>query len=183
MHDESEIPVPIRFNPLKHHRNFILKVLENASPEEIIGLLESVCNNYIDIYTGHLTPESIGKSVIRILKAKRFFQQNVFDEWIDSLTGFRQIELEDGSVWLIRKGLDPERYIHIHPSRSGRFTVRFKGSTLKTAYLLKTNSANIQEKISIERVNQVRKQIGLSPIKKLERNKGIINCFEKFFNE
>lgn len=183
MAEVSEIPIPIRFNPFKHHRNFILKVLENATPEELVGLLESVCNNYIDIYTGHFTPEKIGKEVIRVLESNRVFQQNEFNHWVDSQSGYRQIELNDKSVWLIRKGLDPDRYIHIHPSRTGRFTVRFKGSTLKTVYLLKINSSNFQERISLENVNQVRKQIGLSPVKKLDRNKGLLNCFDKFFND
>jgi hypothetical protein len=56
--------------------------------------------------------------------------------------------------------------------------MRFKGSTLKTVYLLKTISPEIP---SLEKVNSIRKQIGLSPVKKLERSKGILNCYEKFF--
>ena len=66
MIDAYDMPFPIRFNPLKHHRNFILDILERSSPEVIIGLLDQVSNNYIDIYTGNLTPLEIGNSVIKI---------------------------------------------------------------------------------------------------------------------
>ena len=179
---ETDIPIPVRFNPLKHHRKYILSILESVSPEVIISLLDPVCNNYIDIYTGLLTPEAIGQGVIDFLKSKRVFQPGDFNSWIDSTTGYRQINLKDGSEWLIRKGIEAKRYIHIHPSRTSHFTIRFKGSTLKTAYLIKSSSKDFQETLSLEKVNQVRMQIGLSPIKKLERNKGILNCYEIFFN-
>lgn len=181
MTDETDIPSPVRFNPFKHHRNYILSILENVSQEEIINLLDPVCNNYIDIYTGEMTPESIGNAVIDILKSKQVFRPVEFAQWFDSTNGYQQIQLEDHSEWVVRRSFEPERYIHLHPSRTSLFTTRFKGSTLKTVYLLKAGFANFQEPLSLERVNNVRMQIGLSPVKKLDRNKGILNCYEKFF--
>lgn len=183
MADENDIPIPVRFNPFKHHRNYILRILEDASLEVIIGLLDPVCNNYIDIYTGTMTPEAIGKAVIDILKSNQAFQADDFFRWIDSKTGYRQIQLEDRSEWVVRRSAETERYIHLHPARDGQYTIRFKGSTLKTAYLLKTGFSDSGETLSLEKVNRVRMQIGLSPVKKLERNKGILNCFEKFFSQ
>lgn len=181
MTDETDIPSPIRFNPFKHHRNHILSILESASPEMIVNLLDPVCNNYIDIYTGRMTPESIGNAVIDILKSKQVFLAEDFVQWVDSTNGYQKIQLEDHSEWVVRRSIEAERYIHLHPSREGSCTIRFKGSTLKTVYLLKTDFAHLQEPPSLERVNRVRIQIGLSPVKKLDRNKGILNCYEKFF--
>ena len=181
MTEEPDIPILVRFNPFKHHRNYILRVLEFASPEVIINLLDPVCNNYIDIYTGPMTPESIGNAVIDILKSNRVFKADDFTRWVDIKNGYRQIKLEDQSEWIVRKSNEDERFIHLHPAREGPFTIRFKGSTLKTAYLLKTGSKDFQETLSLEKVNRVRIQIGLSPVKKLERSKGILNCCEKFF--
>jgi hypothetical protein len=181
MIDETNIPSPVRFNPFKHHRNYILDILESATPEVIVNLLDPVCNNYIDIYTGAMTPESIGNAVIDILKSKHVFRPENFAQWVDSTNGYQKIQFEDHSEWVVRKSVEAERYIHLHPSRDGSFTIRFKGSTLKTAYLLKTGFAHLQEPLSLERVNSVRMQIGLSPVKKLDRNKGILNCYEKFF--
>ena len=133
---ETDIPIPVRFNPFKHHRNYILGILEDDSNEEIINLLDPVCNNYIDIYTGPMTPEAIGNAIIDILKSNQAFQVNDFNGWVASTNGYQQVKLEDRSEWVVRKSNENERYIHIHPTRTGLFTVRFKGSTLKTIYLL-----------------------------------------------
>lgn len=181
MADETDIPIPVRFNPFKHHRNYILRVLESATPESIINLLDPVCNNYIDIYTGAMNPEAICNAVIEILKSKQAFQPDDFTRWVDSKNGYRKITLEDRSEWVVRKSNEAERYIHLHPARKGLFTIRFKGSTLKTAYLLKTSFPDLQESLSLGKVNRIRIALGLSPVKKLERNKGIVNCYEKFF--
>jgi hypothetical protein len=153
--------------------------VKSASPETIIAQLDSICNNYIDIYTGTITPAAISNSVISILKSIQALDANAFIHWVATKNGYRQITLEDRSEWIVRKSNEAERYIHLHPARTGPFTIRFKGSTLKTVYLLKTISPEIP---SLEKVNSIRKQIGLSPVKKLERSKGILNCYEKFFN-
>ena len=181
MTDETDIPLPIRFNPFKHHRNYILGVLKSTSPEVIISLLDPVCNNYIDIYTGMMTPEAICSAVIETLKSKQVFQSDDFTHWVDSKNGYRQIRLEDHSEWIVRRSNEAERYIHLHPAHTGLHNIRFKGSTLKTAYLLKSIFKDNQEPFSLEKVNRVRMQIGLSPIKKLDRNKGILNCLWRFF--
>lgn len=178
MTQENTISFPVLFNPLKHHRNYILDILKNASPETIIAQLDSICNNYIDIYTGTITPAAISNSVISILKSNQALDANASNHWVATKNGYRQITLEDRSEWIVRKSNETERYIHLHPARTGPFTMRFKGSTLKTVYLLKTISPEIP---SLEKVNSIRKQIGLSPVKKLERSKGILNCYKKFF--
>ncbi len=182
MADESDIPFPVRFNPFKHHRNFILSILEEVTPEMLTGLLDPVCNNYIDIYTGEMTTEAIGNSVIAFLKSNQVYQVDAFTRWLGSSTGYRQIKLEDHSEWIVRKSNESERYIHLHPARSGPLTIRFKGSTLKTVYLLRAGVAKHGEIPSLENVNLVRNQIGLSPVKKLERNKGILKCLNAFFS-
>jgi len=178
---QNDIPIPIRFNPFKHHRNYILSVLEGDSPETIMSLLDPVCNNYIDIYTGTMTPRAISLAIIDVLKSKHVFENGDFNCWVDSKSGYRQISLDDQSIWVVRKSVEKERYIHLHPAHAGQHTIRFKGSTLKTAYLLRSIFSDRQESLSLEKVNQVRFRIGLSPVKKLDRNRGILNCFDKFF--
>lgn len=177
----AEIPIPIRFNPFKHHRNYILSVLENESPEAIINLLDPVCNNYIDLYTGLMSPEEIGIAVTEVLKSNHVFERADFSHWVDLKSGYRQLKLKDGSEWIVRKSVEAERFIHLHPAHTGLHTVRFKGSTLKTVYLLKSIFSSSPVSFSLEMVNQVRFKIGLSPVKKLDRNKGILNCMAKFF--
>lgn len=183
MLDDTIIRLPVRFNPFKHHRNYILSILDGTAPEVIIGLLDPVCNNYIDIYTGIMTPEEICNAVVNFLKSNEVFQSDDFTRWVGSKNGYRQITLEDRSEWIVRKGDDVKRYIHIHPTRTGPFTIRLKGSSLKTIYMLKTRFADFPESLSLENVNRTRIQIGLSPVKKLDRNKGILKCYEIFFNQ
>ena len=178
---ETYIPWPVRFNPFKHHRNYILSILQDASPEEIRTLLDPVCNNYIDIYTGTLTPEAIGNDVVGILKSKQVLLPDDFEKWVSYAKGYRQIKLPDGSEWILRKSNEAERYIHLHPARTGSFCYRFKGSTLKTVFLLKSVSHGVRQMFTLQDVNQIRLQIGLSPVKKLEKGRGILNCYERFF--
>lgn len=178
---QNDIPIPIRFNPFKHHRNYILSVLESDSLETMISFLDPVCNNYIDIYTGTMTPLTISLAVIDVLKSNHVFEFDDFCRWVDSKNGYRQIMLDDRSEWVVRKSVETERYIHIHPAHTGQHTIRFKGSTLKTAFLFKSTFSGRPELLSLEKVNQVRLRIALSPVKKLDRNRGILNCFEKFF--
>ena len=181
MTKETDIPIPVWFNPFKHHRNYIMGILEVASAEVIISMLDPVCNNSNDIYTGTMTPAAICSSVIDILKSNNVFQVADFTRWVASKNGYQRIKLEDQSEWVVRRSSENERYIHIHPARTGPFTIRFKGSTVKTAYLLKTDPTNLQETLSLENVNRMRMQIGLSPVRKLDRNKGILKCYISFF--
>lgn len=181
MTGETDIPLPVLFNPFKHHRSYIERVLKEASPGTIISLLEPVCNNYTDIYTGGMTPKAIGNEVIHMLRSKQVLQEDHFTKWIASKNGYQHIKLKDQSEWIVRRSDETDRYIHLHPARTGAHTVRFKGSTLKTIYRLKAGSADFQELPSLEEVNRTRIEIALSPVKKLEPGKGILKCYEKFF--
>ncbi len=182
MDGRIDIPIPVRFNPFKHHRNYIIGILRSASPELISILLDPICHNYIDIYTGMLTPEEIGDGIIDILKSRQVFQVVDFTPWLGTPNGYRLIALEDCSEWIIRRSAENERYIHIHPARTGPLTIRIKGSTLKTVFLLNAGVGEIGEPPALEKVNLIRRQIGLSPVKSLDRNKGILKCLNHFFS-
>lgn len=182
MADKIDIQLPVRFNQFKHHRNYILSLLDVATAEDIIGMLGTVCNNYIDIYTGAITPENIVNDVVEMLKSDQLLHFDDFSDWVASKNVYQQLKLKDQSEWVIRMGDLADRYIHIHPGRTGKFIVRFKGSTLKTIYLLKVGFKGPGETPSLEKVNQIRMQVGLSPVKRLDRNKGILKCYESFFN-
>ena len=177
------IPSPIRFNAFKHHRNYILGLLGSATPELIASLVETVNNNYVDIYYGAMTPEAISYAVIDILKSKKVLQEEAFTPWVETNKGFRHLTLEDQSEWIVRRSVEDEKeqYIHLHPARTGPFSIRYKGSTLKTVYLLKANSRVAKATPSLELVNRLRSLAGLSPVKDMRRINAIINCYEEFF--
>ncbi len=100
-------------------------------------------NDYIDIYTGEMKPEDIRKGVIDVLISNQAFREAEFVLWLDSITGYRQIKLKDESEWIVRKSDEVERYVHIHASRRGPYTIRFKGSTLKTELMTLVVSADL----------------------------------------
>lgn len=182
MDEEINLPLPIRFNPLKHHRKYILRLLENASPETIADLLDPVCNNYIDLYTGSLTSTQIVLEVISILKSMKVLDAEKFTPWVAGNHGYRKIILSDSSEWVVRSGNESDRFVHLHPSRTGLHSIRFKGSTLKTICLLKINMKDSEKAPSLDIVNRVRLQVGLSPINRLEPEKGILASFTRFFS-
>lgn len=183
MDEEIHIPLPVRFNPFKHHRRYILELLQSASFEMITDLLDPVCNNYIDLYTGSLTCEEITREVIEILKSKELLAAEQFTHWVESNNGYRKLILSDQSEWVVRLGNENNRFVHLHPSRTGPYVIRFKGSTLKTIYLLKMQTPPSEKVPALEIVNKVRLKVGLSPVKKLDTGKGILACYEKFFSK
>ncbi|MBC8004828.1 MAG: hypothetical protein H7X84_05095 [Verrucomicrobia bacterium] len=182
MNSHDDISLPVLFNSFKHHRGYILELLASASPETVATLLETVSNNYVDIYYGTLSPQAIGQAVTDILKKRKVFKADDFTSWVDSNNGYQLLTLEDRSEWIVRRSNEEDRYIHLHPSRTGAYSIRFKGSTLKTVYLLRAYSIHSTDAISLEAVNRVRKQVGLSPVKNRNRSNGIVHCFEKFFS-
>ena len=147
----------------------------------VIDLLDPVCNNYIDIYIGSMTPRDVGDAVVSLLKSKKALGLAVFTGWVGKNKGYRKIKLGDESEWVVRISNDPERYIHLHPARTGPSTMRFKGSTLKTVCLLKMSLKGVSVTPTVENVNRVRIQAGMSPVKRLEPGKGILYCWEKLF--
>jgi len=63
-------------------------------------------------------------------------------------------------------GNEPELYVHIHPARYSPYTIRIKSATLKTAVMLKIRDVKY---LNTDSINAVRKSIGFSPIKSMEK--------------
>lgn len=181
MTEEIDIPLPLRFNPFKHHRNYLLSLLEKTDPELITRLLHPICNNYVDLYTGEMSPEAISHAVTDFLRETQVLQENDFTRWVNLHNGYQQIKMEDQSVWVVRKSEQKDRYIHLHPSRTGPLSVRLKGSVFKTICQLKSCFPNHPPTFSLEQANLARQQVGLSPVKKIDQGKGILKSFDTFF--
>lgn len=137
MEDCSDIPGPFKFSPFKHHLGYLTGILGSTRPEEVAGRLELICNNYVDLYTGHLTVTEICSSLAGQLKSGHNFSPEEFSGWLARSVGYRKLVLADRSEWIVRLGEDPERYVHIHPSREGAYTIRTKGATLKTICMIR----------------------------------------------
>lgn len=177
----NTIPLPVKFNPFKHHWRFFNSYTQEKPLLEVIKSLDAVCNNYIDFYTGLLTPREVSGQVVSALKLSGHYQLISFDRWLAEVKYYRVISLSDGSQWIVRRGEDDERYIHIHPARTGLFTIRIKGSTLKTVFMMHQFIKANGGELNLEIINTARRHIGLSPVKSLHRNKGFMKCYQMMF--
>lgn len=181
-----EIPFPITFNPQKHHLGFLKKQLQLWKSREWTAVypdLLSIGNNLLDFYFGKLSVEKIGKECIDFLQKNKLTEKDNFFAWLGSLE-YRKIELSDHSLWVVKKGIDPLRFVHIHPAKQSPHTLRVRATTLKTVLALQIHAVSIQKEMkrNLEVVNEIRmKYLQLSPVKSLQQNKGILG-FWIFFN-
>jgi len=181
----DKIPVPVTFNTHKHHFGFLLCKIENlknidwnqAEPE-FFGIGE----NLLDFYTGDLTVENICADCILFFKNKNISDKIAFTKWLYPLE-YRKIKLSDSSEWIIKEGKNPNRYIHIHPAKQSKHTIRIRAATLKTVLAVMIKSGNISKQMNnnLLTVNKIRTEyLHLSPVKSLQRGKGILQLWELF---
>lgn len=165
---------PFRFNPWKHHLQWVLDRLQQVvtNPEdiplrnELIENVSSINSNYIDVYTGSLSPEQLIQCIQSELKKFEINDKSEFSTWI-SQYGFKSLTLSDGSVWILREGVNDETYIHIHPARNASNMTRIHGNSWKTAIIARVYNPHFSEN-DLSVINELRvKQLNLSPVKNL----------------
>jgi hypothetical protein len=168
----QELPKPIAFNCWKHHLGFVKNILNNQtnynqSETFIREVIHYIGESQFDFYKGELNIHSISNEIIISLESINALSLNEFKEFIGSEgKDYKCISLSDGSNWTLRLGQNDDRYIHVHPSRHSKKTVRVKSSTFKTvlAYLFYYGLPN--NDILVEKVNFVRSRfVKLPPFK------------------
>nr|WP_157470911.1 hypothetical protein [Draconibacterium orientale] len=92
----------------------------------------------------------------------------------------RRIEMAD------KKGIQANRFIHIHPAKFSKHTIRVRATTLKTVLTLCVHKIPILDdtELNLMAVNQQRSSyLQLSPIKSLDdENSGILKLWQLFVN-
>lgn len=130
----------------------------------------------MDLYYGSLTPIEISESVNEILKMDKAFLLAEYISWLKQYgRDYQLVKLNDNSVWTLRLGENPERYVHIHPGRYSPHTIRVRATTLKTAIIV-LGSLKIGEIVNIETktINQIRKKyLNEPPIKSYSNASGL----------
>jgi len=182
----DEIPLPLAFNPYKHHFGFLLKATEKWQKmpwEEVEPELLCIGSNLIDFYLGELSVEEVSRQTVDFLTNRSLIERDVFLRWLDP-PHWKKIELSDGSKWLIKQGNDTQRYVHIHPAKRSPHTTRVRAVTLKTVLALEIKHVKLHAVSleNLESVNQIRKEyLNLSPIKSLRKNEsGILRLWKLF---
>lgn len=178
------IKPPVTFNPFKHHLAFLKKeiVTWRTLPwDEVEQELLQMGSNLIDLYCGKLTVEEICIQCLEFAKSENINNSQQLAQWLYPKE-FRKTVFADQSVWVVKQGLDNERFLHIHPAKYSPFTIRVRATTLKTVVaLLILNKPEKLLELQLQTVNQVRKEkLGLSPVKSVEKGKGIDKIWSVF---
>lgn len=181
---QAEIPPPITFNPYKHHFHFLLDEIKDwNTPEQINGKLLPIGNNLTDFYLGELSVSTICNECKAHFEQLRITNKAAFKAWLGK-SAWKKINLSDDSDWLIKMGDQKDRYIHLHPAKFSKHTIRVRATTLKTVLALVATSTAKSESAAANllAVNKIRTEIlGLSPVKSLyPANLGILRLWNLF---
>ncbi|HCC71559.1 MAG TPA: hypothetical protein DEQ09_10480 [Bacteroidales bacterium] len=180
MNNWNEIPVPVNFNPLKHHMGFIRSfsgkcsiISEEKIKSNIIPLLKHLGSSVADIYTGSLDVGDIVSEVSLFREKENIMNEKSFLVWL-SQTGkdYNKCTLSDSSQWVIKHLDNNPRYFHIFPGRNLECTVRSRGNSLKTAILF--DILYDKGDILLSDLNSVRRMLSLSPLRSTESAFSII---------
>jgi len=180
----DRIPLPITFNPYKHHFCFLKEQIQNLHKQKlkvVVPDILTIANNLLDLYLGELSIEAICNECLKYLIRQKVIEKSTFLEWLKP-TGYKKLELSDKSIWIIKEATDAERYIHIHPAKNSNCTIRVRGTTLKTvAALMILNHSQGENLMTLHEVNRIRYEyLKLSPVKSIQLGKGISRMWQLF---
>ncbi len=171
MYAEDKIPEPFKFNPLKHHLEFMKLFVSGPvtgdtkdNPGSVIRQLKHIGSSIMDVYSGSLTVVDICREVSDFLKTGKIENCKDFTAWAGiSVNDYRVATLSDGSGWTLKYHDDVRRYVHIFPARTSPHTFRVKANTLKSAILYYILIG--KDYITGNDLNHARALLGLSPVR------------------
>jgi hypothetical protein len=170
----EQVPLPIMFNPLKHHLAFIKSIInQNINSEKRLKEIVSHAGTSVtDIYIGELDIDIICNHVINFLNENSLSKKNIFCNWTGkNRSDFQKIMLPDSSEWTLKFFNHPERFVHLFPARNSFLSIRAKATSLKTAVLWL--SQPFINEINIENLNHIRVIADLSPVKSIGEAKAL----------
>ena len=184
------IPEPFLLNCWKHHLVFIKYRLENCilkgndSAKTLKSKLLVLGESQMDLYTGILSPLEITNQVKDILVGQNYFEKRLYESWINTPPkGYKIIPLQDSSEWTLRMGKD-KLYIHLHPSRYSKNSIRIKANTLKTIIAVQWMMQVYHQPLTLELLNSAREVFfQAAPVKSLAAVRGIERHMKLLFPE
>ncbi|MDX9811659.1 MAG: hypothetical protein RBU28_04680 [Bacteroidales bacterium] len=184
MFAENTIREPFRFNPLKHHLEYIRGFVNGMIPDHSCGIktdlaprLRHIGGSVMDVYYGSLTVEEICSEIHEFLVAGNHSTRDDFAGWAGSLRdSFRLMTLSDESVWTLKYHSDERRFVHIFPSRMSPLTFRVKANTLRSAIVYFIYIG--KDFITADDLNKARELTGLSPVRDAADARAITEMIE-----
>jgi hypothetical protein len=178
------IPVlapPYLFNPVKHHLNLIKKFIRwgcrNRNKREfILEQINSIGDPITDIYRGEFSVYELKELLeLRLIEIDAYCKEKYIDWLNKNGHDYNSIKLNDMSIWTFRYGEKRDRYIHFHPGRYSKWSIRVRGTTLRTVIAVKIFAPKPKSDIyQLDIINSIRQDIlDMSPVKSVVPNKGI----------
>lgn len=169
---KAMLPQPILFHPLKHHLGYIREFIQahkDADDSFLQAQLKTLGSSQPDLYLGPLSPQQITHETIAYLQAHHALEPGAYRLYLSvGEAEYQMISLSDESEWVLRWGVVEGRYVHLHPARYSRHTLRVKANALKSAIAVSVAALRYKQPLSLALVNQVRTQwLGLVPIPEL----------------
>ncbi|SHN25477.1 hypothetical protein [Chitinophaga sp. CF418] len=158
----------ILFNALKHHRGYIHRELGNMTLDTLPEKVKVLGNSQMDIYYGTLDMPALFSEVAAKVQEAGITDEAGYLRWLKDNGGYIEMTLSDTSRWVLLPGIEPGRYVHLHPARYSPHSMRVKATVLKTALacLLAWPDGSQPD---LSTLNQLRKNIlRLSPVKDLD---------------
>lgn len=169
------MPSAITLNHIKHHWEQIVAFVRayQDDPAALKKSLLIVGSSQMDLYTGTLSIQQIDTEVTHLLKSQAHYERLSYLQWLQEQRGYQTLTLSDTSVWVLRKGEQTQKYIHLHPGRYSPHTIRAKATTLKTAIATLCVARSSSQKIDLSLVNTIRKDVlNLSPLRQISPEEG-----------
>lgn len=176
----------ILFHHFKHHidsgKKWITTNSENWTRTTDLQL-KSLGNSQFDYYIGKLLVEDIKLEVYEYLNTNQLLDCAIYKEWLDKQNGYREIELSDSSRWVLRF-VDKQQFVHLHPSRYSKHTIRLKANVLKTVFCTLLFHNWQEDEFDIGQVNHCRTNyLQLSAIDESENHEELQRIFQLFTNK
>ncbi|NLR62145.1 hypothetical protein HGH93_28900 [Chitinophaga polysaccharea] len=172
-------PIPILFNPLKHHLAALQHTLLQSEPSEIRQKLLALGNSQMDMYAGELDTTTIFNEVRNWLQERRIYERTAYAAFLVRQQGYATVVLSDTSRWILRMAADQQLYIHLHPGRYSPHTFRVKATALKTALAYRVAERHrLLTGNLLQDLNALRKELQLSPLRSATESSHIMEIID-----
>jgi hypothetical protein len=175
----------VLFNCWKHHAGFLRDRIADAAQHrttvnQLTEQLIVVGSELMDLYHGPHSPIQIAKELTDRLRAEGRLERESFEAWVQGNSGYRLEAISDESLWTLRSALEDDHYIHIHPGRHAKNTVRVRANVLKTAVLVLAETGQRGgSPFDLHRINRVRsKYLQLENVYDLSASQSIRNMID-----
>jgi hypothetical protein len=168
---------PFIFNRFKHHLPTVRAALRHDTQAQIEINLKQIGESIMDLYTGALSAETLFEEIAQQLIELNIYEPTLYESFLKSNDNYYKLTVSDDSEWVLLMGNDLKQFVHIHPARYSAHSVRVKANNWKTVLAAKAFSDSTTV-LDLVYLNQIRKQLNLSPLKNVASATALMRLFE-----